>query len=451
MNNRTKILIAITCAMFGGSLMISAVNVALPKISQEFNIGAATLPWITTAFFLASSVFMLPGGRLSDILGARRMFTFGFIILVAASIVSAFSVSALMLILSRAFQGIGVGLSNAAAAVVIISTYPPRETGKALGIYLAAVYGGLTIGPLVGGVLTQYLGWRSIFFVNVPLGLVTLILLWQLRKVSEKAAGGKFDTIGALVSGLAICLTIYGLTQLPSQSGILFAAGGLACMAGFIWWEKRATSPLLNLKIFNNNRTFVFSNLAAFINYSATFALSLVISLYLQYIKGFSPQSAGLILAVLTLIETSCTPIAGYLSDRVNLRNLTTTGMIFSTAGLVLLYFIDSETSIMYIITALVMTGIGLGFFVTPNTTAIMKSVPSSSAGIASASLSIMRQVGGMIGLAIITVVLSVLIGQAEITPEYYPSLLKGIKFALGIFAVLSFIGIFASYARNSK
>ncbi len=451
MNNRTKILIAITCAMFGGSLMISAVNVALPEISQAFNIGAATLPWVTTVFFLASCIFMLPGGRLSDILGARRMFTFGFIILVSASVICACSVSEWMLILSRALQGVGVGLSNAAAAVVIISTYPHKETGKALGIYLASVYGGLTFGPLIGGVLTQYLGWRSIFLVNVPLGLVSLVLLWQLRKVPEKAAGGRFDTVGGLVSGFAICLMIYGFTRLPGQLGIWLVMAGMACLAGFIWWEKRSTFPLMNLAIFNNNRTFVFSNLAALINYCATFALGVIISLYLQYIKGLSPQNAGLMLGVLALIEAIFTPIAGHLSDRINIRNIATAGMLLSTAGLALLYFIDTDTSIIYVVAALAMIGFGLALFVPPNTTAIMKSVPPSSAGIASATLSIMRQFGGMIGLAIVTVIFSLIIGQVEITPQYYPVLLQGIKLALGIFAIFSFIGIFASFARGKS
>jgi MFS family permease len=371
--------------------------------------------------------------------------------LLAGSVICGFSVSELMLILSRALQGIGQSLIATSATVVIVSTFPLQQSGRAIGIFLAAIYVGATVGPLVGGVLTEYLGWRSIFFLVLPLGLVSLLLLWQLRNLPDKTAGGRFDTIGGLISGFAICLTIYGFTLLPDQSGFMLLAGGLACLVGFIWWEKRSPFPLMNLAIFNHNRTLVFSNLSAFINYCATFALGIIISLYLQYIQGFSPRNAGLFLGVLPLVQSVLTPLAGRLSDRINSRYLSTSGMILNTAGLGLLFFISYDTPILLIVIALIALGTGCAFFVSPNTNAIMKSVQPSSYGVASATLAASRQIGGMLGLAIVTVVFSILIGHIEITPQYYPAFLKGIKFAVGIFIVLSFIGILTSYASWSK
>jgi len=450
-NIRTRVLIAVCCATFASGLLGSSINIALPIISREFNIGAATIPWITTAYFLASAIFLLPGGRLGDIWGSRRTFTYGLLILIAASTICAFSVSELMLILCRTIQGVGTALLATSSAVIVVSTYPPKETGKALGIYLASIYIGLTLGPLIGGVLTEHLGWRSLFLIHLPLGCISLFLLWQLRKVPDKAKAGRFDTIGGLILGFTLFLTIYGLTLLPGPVSIWFILGGLVCLAGFIWWEKRARVPLLNLKLFNGNRIFVFSSIAALISYSSTLALSLIISLYIQYIKGFSPQNAGLILGVLPLVESIFSPIAGRLSDRVDSRYISTSGMILSTTGLGFLYFIIRDASIINIVIVMAVIGLGLALFISPNTHSIMKSVSPSSYGVASATISMARQIGAMLALAIVTVVFSIFIGQVEITPEYYPAFLAGIKFALGIFTILCFIGVFASYARGTR
>jgi EmrB/QacA subfamily drug resistance transporter len=450
-DNRIKILITVSCAAFASTLMSSSINIALPNISEDFNISASTLPWINTALFLASAVFLLPAGRLADILGPRRIFTAGLIILVIASVACALSLSELMLILFRAFQGIGNALIVTASAVIVVSIFPLKETGKALGYFLVSVYVGLTLGPLIGGLMTEYLGWRSLFLLCLPLGMISFFFLWQVRTVPDKVAGGRFDLVGSLILAGVICLTIYGLTQIPDLAGISFIIGGLACLGVFIWWEKRLKSPLVNLDLFNHNRTFIFSNIAALIIYSATVSLSLILSLYIQYIKGFSPQNAGLILGVLSLVDSIFTPIAGRLSDRINPRNLATSGIALSTVGLGLLYFINQNTSIFYIVIALIIIGFGLALFVSPNTNAIMRSVSPSVYGIASGISSMARQFGVMLSLAIITIIFSVFIGDVEITPEYYPAFLKGIKFALGIFVVLCFAGIFASFARGTR
>lgn len=448
---RTRVLIVICCSTFASGLLGSSINIALPNISREFNIGAATVPWIATAYFLTSAIFLLPGGRLGDIWGSRRVFTYGLLILIAASTICAFSVSEWMLIICRAIQGAGTAMVATSAAVLVVSTYPPKETGKALGIYLASMYIGLTLGPLIGGVLTEYLGWRSLFLIHLPLGMISLFVLWQLRKAPDKVRTSQFDTIGAVILGFTLFLMIFGLTQLPGPVSIWFLLGGLTCLAGFIWWEKRARVPLLKLELLSGNRILVFSSLAALISYASTLALGLIMSLYLQYIKGFSPQNAGLILGVLPLVESIFSPIAGRLSDRVDSRYISTAGMLLSATGLVFLFFIIRNASIINIVMILALIGLGLALFISPNTHSIMKSVPPSSYSMASATISMARQVGAMLALAIVTVVFSIFIGQVEITPEYYPAFMAGIKFALGIFTILCFVGVFASYARGIR
>jgi len=450
-NHKTKLLVVICCASFASGLMASSVNVALPDISREFNINAATLPWITLTYILSSTIMMLAGGRLSDIYGRRRIFIYGLIIITAASFVCALSGSEGMLIIFRGCQGIGNALLNSPGSAIVVAAYPANQRGKALGIYLASVYLGLTMGPLIGGVLTGYLGWRSLFFLNIPIGLVCLILLWQMRRIPDEAVYGRFDVTGWLICSAAIFLIMYGLTLVPSWPGIWLFTGGLIGALVFIWWEKRTPIPLLDMDLFKNNRIFIFSNLAALINYGATYGISLLISLYVQYIKGYSPQGAGLILASIPIMESIFSPLAGRWSDRLGSRNLASLGMALSTVGLVMLYFISRETSTLYIVCALVVIGLGLALFVSPNSSAIMSSVASGSYGIASATLSVMRQMGMMLSLGIVTIIFALYIGSSQITAQYYPVFLSGVKLALGIFAVLSFAGIFASYARGSR
>jgi MFS family permease len=330
-------------------------------------------------------------------------------------------------------------------------SFPAEKRGKALGIYLTSVYVGLTLGPLIGGVMTEHLGWRSLFFLNIPSGLLALFLNWQLRKVKDEGTRDKFDFAGGILSGSAILITIYGLTVLPEIKGILILIGGLILFAIFVWWEKHIEIPLLDMALLGHNRTFIFSNAAALINYSATFALNMLLSLYLQYIMGFSPQITGIIMVILPLVQSIFAPMAGHFSDRFGSRSIATIGMGLNTIGLTMLYFIGNDTTLWYLIIAMVIIGFGLALFVSPNTSAIMSSVPRNSYGVASATQATARQVGIMLSLGIVTVIFAVFIGSVPITQEYYPQFLNSVKITLSIFAALCFAGMFASFARSGS
>jgi EmrB/QacA subfamily drug resistance transporter len=441
----------ITISTFAGGLMGSSVNIALPVISLELDINAATLPWITTAFFLGSAVILLPGGKAADIIGPRKVFIIGLTMLLIASVCCTLLISGLMLILFRAVQGLGHGLVVTAGPAMVVMSFPAEKRGKALGIYLTSVYVGLTLGPLIGGVMTEHLGWRSLFFLNIPSGLLALFLNWQLRKVKDEGTRDKFDFAGGILSGSAILITIYGLTVLPEIKGILILIGGLILFAIFVWWEKHIEIPLLDMALLGHNRTFIFSNAAALINYSATFALNMLLSLYLQYIMGFSPQITGIIMVILPLVQSIFAPMAGHFSDRFGSRSIATIGMGLNTIGLTMLYFIGNDTTLWYLIIAMVIIGFGLALFVSPNTSAIMSSVPRNSYGVASATQATARQVGIMLSLGIVTVIFAVFIGSVPITQEYYPQFLNSVKITLSIFAALCFAGMFASFARSGS
>ena len=261
--------------------------------------------------------------------------------------------------------------------------------------------------------------------------------------------GDKFDLVGSVIYCLTLVGIIYGLSLLPAILGIWIILIGILGGFAFIQWEKKVSSPVLNINLFKNNTVFAFSNLAALINYCATFAVTFLLSLYLQYIKGFSPQTAGLILVSMPAVQAVFSPVAGRLSDKIEPRILASMGMGFTTIGLCLLTFLVQNTAIGYILVTLAILGFGFALFSSPNTNAVMSSVDKSSYGVASAALATMRQIGFTLSMGIAMLIFSIYIGRVEITPEYYPSFLMSAKMSFIIFSALCFGGIFASLARG--
>jgi MFS family permease len=242
---------------------------------------------------------------------------------------------------------------------------------------------------------------------------------------------------------------MYGLSLLPAVSGAGVLLIGIVGILLFVWWEMKVASPVLQISLFRNNRVFAFSNLAALINYSATFAVGFLLSLYLQYTREFSPQSAGLILVSMPIVQAVFSPAAGRLSDRIAPQILASLGMALTTIGLGLLTLLTQDTGIGFILVSLIILGFGFALFSSPNINAVMSSVGKRSYGVASATLATMRQVGMMFSMGIAMLIFSIYIGRVEITPEYYPVFVSSMKTAFVIFAALCFGGIFASLARG--
>lgn len=448
-STRRPALLVATLANFLTPFMGSSVNIALPSIGAEFAVDAIVLSWIPTAFLLAAAMVAVPSGRISDIYGMKRIFSYGVILFTAASLLSAISSSALSLIVFRAFQGMAGGMIFVTGLAIVTSVYPPHERGKAIGINIATIYIALSLGPVLGGIMTQYLGWRSLFFAMIPLGVTILtITWWKLDSEWAASRGEKFDLTGALLYAIVLVMVMYGFSRLPSLKGVVLVGFGIIGFAGFVMFELRLDSPLLNLRLFRN-RTFAFSNLAAFINYSANFTVGFLMSLYLQYIKGLDPQSAGLILVAQPVVMAVFAPIAGRLSDRFPAQKLASLGMALCTTGLFILTFITAQSSIAMVSGGLIVLGLGFGFFSSPNTSAIMGSVEKRFYGVASAMVSTMRLLGQMLSMGLALMVFALLIGNVRITPDRYPALLESIHTVLIICTVLCFLGIFVSLARG--
>ena len=448
--NRGVVLAATTMAAFLTPFIASAVNVALPVIGREFNIDAVSLGWVATSYIMAAVVFLLPFGRAADIFGRRRVFFYGTIVFTLASLLSAMAGSASQLIACRVLQGIGGAGVFGTATAILTSAFPAQERGRVLGINVTAVYIGLALGPFLGGLLTQTWGWRSIFLATVPLGLAIIaFVLWRMRSDWAPARGERFDLTGAAVYGLSIVALVYGLSLLPQASAILFLLAGSAGIIVFGWWQTRTPSPLLNIGLFRHNRIFILSNLAALINYSATFAVSFLLSLYLQYIKGLSPQDAGLVLVAMPIVMAALSPQAGRLSDRIEPRIVASLGMGLTVLGLLPLIFIGQGTPIALLVTCLVVMGAGFAFFSSPNTNAVMSCVDKSCYGVASSTLGTMRLAGQMVSLGIALMLFAIYIGHVQITPASYGEFLSSLRPAFVIFTALCGLGILASLGRG--
>lgn len=450
-NARNTALFIAILAGFLTPFDLSAVNIALPTLAEEFSMDAIQMGWVSTAYLLASAVFLVPFGRIADIYGRKKVFAAGLAIFTLASFLMIFAPSALAVILLRVLQGFGSAMIFGTAVAILTSVTPPEHRGKALGIYTTAVYLGLSMGPFLGGILTDRFGWRSIFFVNIPIGILAVVLVFLFLKGEwADCRGERFDLGGSIQYGLTLICVMYGFSLLPDREGFILLIAGAVMLVVFVAREFRISYPLWNIRLFAKNRVFLFSNLAALINYGATFAVTFFLSLYLQYIHGYSPEQAGMILVVQPVVMVLVSPSAGRLSDRIEPGKIASAGMALSALSLVLLAFTGSETPMLVFIAILVILGIGLGIFSSPNTNAIMGSVEKNCYGVASGTLGTMRLAGQMLSMGIAMMLIAIFVGNVQITPDLYPAFIASMKISMLIFAGMCIAGIFFSLVRYS-
>ncbi|MFA6363997.1 MFS transporter [Methanoregula sp.] len=430
----------------------SAVNIALPTIGNQFHMDAIALSWVATAYLLASAIFLVPFGKIADIYGRKKVFLWGLALFGAASLVMTFVATEQQMIAVRVFQGIGSAMIFGTSVAILTAVFPPGERGKALGIYITSVYLGLSVGPFFGGILTDVFGWQSIFYINVPIAIAAIFLvLWKLKGEWMECAGERFDLSGSILYSIALVSLMYGFSILPEVIGGVLVVAGVVLIGVFVWYEQRQDCPVLNMQLFFKSRIFAFSNIAALINYSATYAIAFLLSLDLQYTKGFSAEHAGFIIIATPVIQVLVSPFAGRLSDRYDSQIISSVGMGFTALGLFLLIFLNESTPLWYIIAVLMILGFGFGLFSSPNTNAIMSSVEKKYYGVASGINGTMRLLGQMLSMGIGMMLFAIVIGPVEITPQYYPQFTTSLHYAFILFTILCVIGIFASLARGKN
>jgi len=444
------VLLATTISSFTTPFMGSSVNVALPAIGRDFSMDALSLSWVASSFLLAAAIMLVPLGRLADLFGRRIFFLSGSLIFSLSSLLSIWPETESLFIALRVVQGIGAAMVFSTGTALLVSAYPAGERGKMLGINIAAVYTGLTAGPFIGGLLTQHLGWQAIFIVNAALGLAAAVLAVRLEKEAPPAAAGEsFDLGGSFLYATALFALMYGFSRLPSLSGAVLIAGGGVCFIVFIRGQLKKRSGLINLHLFMGNRVFAFSNLAALIHYCATFAITFLLSLYLQHVKGLLPSQAGFVLVIEPLLQAVFSPLAGRLSDRYEPRIISSIGMSITVVGLAGLIFIASDTPLYGIVCCLALLGIGFALFSSPNVNAVMSSVEDRFYGLASATQATMRMVGQMLSMGIAMLVFAWIIGNHGIDHENGALLMVSAKSIFAILAAICTAGVFASLARG--
>ena len=454
-HNRTSrrlILFIIIITSFINPFLGAAINIALPAISEEFSMGAVGMSWVAMAFLLSSAVFLVPLGKLADIKGRKRIFFIGNVLITAGSILCALSPSGGMLISFRAIQGIGSAMVFGTGIAIITSVYPPNERGKAIGLTVTSVYIGLSLAPFLGGILTQYLGWRSIFYVTIPFELLVLWITGRyIKEEWADAKGEKFDLTGSIIYLLSMSAFMFGFSRLPELPAIIIAAAGFLGLVGFTILEMKLKFPVFNIVLFTSNRLFAFSNLAALINYATTFAITFLLSLYLQYVLGLSPRDAGMILITQPLTMAIVASVSGRLSDTYDPRILASTGMGIIVGGLIMLTFLTEHSSITYLVVILAIVGFGFGMFSSPNTNAIMGSVDKKYLGIASATVGTMRLTGQMMSMGIATLILHLFIGNSPISAYYSTEFVASMRTTFIVFVILCILGVFSSLARGKS
>jgi EmrB/QacA subfamily drug resistance transporter len=430
--------------------MGSSINLALPHIAKEFKMNSSAMGWVVAVYLLASAIFQVPFGRLADIIGKKRLYVSGLFIFAIASALCCFPVNGSMLIVYRTIQAIGSAMIFSTSISLLTDVFPLQYRGKVLGINTAVVYMAAATGPFLGGVLTDYLGWRSIFICVTIIALLAGIRSFKIIKETKKDDKKEpFDKLGAIIYGIALFAFIYGFTLLPKTLGYVFIVLGIIVFVMFVYYEKKRKYPVFNVGLFFSNRVFLFSSLAAFINYAATFGISFLLSIYLQYVKGFDARHAGIILISQPLVQAVFSPIAGRLSDKIEARYLASLGMAIISVILFALNFINAETNIGILIIMLLLLGLGFALFSSPNVNSIMSSVERQYYNMASATTGTMRLAGQAFSMGISMMVISIYLNNRPMSAQLNAEFIKSLHTAFLIFAILCAIGVYTSISRG--
>ncbi len=443
-------LFVVSAVQFLTPFMMSAVGVALPTIGREFSASAVHLSLIETVYILAFSLFLLPAGRLGDIYGRKRIFTIGICVFTLGTLMVPLSFTMESFILFRFFQGSGGAMITGTSVAILSSVFPPAKRGRAMGIIVAFVYLGLSMGPVLSGVMVTHLGWRWIFFLGVIVEVTALCLtVFKLKGEWAEARGERFDLPGAILYCLSLlCLIVGALNQ---KQGVVYVAlmiGGCAGLLGFLVFESRIKSPVLDVNLIFHNRVFAFSNLATLINYAASFGIGFFFSLYLQCVRGYSPQATGMILIVQPLFQMVLSPFFGRLADRFSPSILATSGMGVCAIGLGLATLVREQTPIPAIMIMLGIMGSGFGMFSSPNMAVVMGSVEPRHYGIASGFTATMRTLGMLLCMTMITLIFNHTMGEHPVTFETRGLFLSSMHLSMVIFSALSVLGILFSFGR---
>ncbi len=446
------VLVAVGIGTFMSALDGSVVNTILPVIRSFFNSDVAAVEWAVVIYLLVVSSLLLTFGRLGDLRGHKRIYISGFLIFVAASATCGLAQSVEMLVISRGIQALGAAMLFANSPAILTRNFPTQQRGQALGMQAMMTYLGLTVGPSFGGWLAQTLGWRSVFYINVPIGLLAFSLsqVFIASEEPEQEKNERFDWIGAVLFSAGLIALLLGLNQGHEWGWISPAILGCAAAAAilltiFVRIENRTASPMLDFSLFRS-RLFSASTVSAILNYLAIYCVVFLMPFYLIQGRGWLPGQAGLILTAQPILMAITAPLSGFLSDRIGSRLLSTLGMAIMAAGLFLLSRLGPNSPDLQILASLAVTGLGTGMFISPNTSALMGSAPRQRQGIASGILATARNVGNVLGVGLAGAIFTTITAQGS-----QSALFVAVQTGLLVGAFGAAVGALISSIRGKK
>jgi EmrB/QacA subfamily drug resistance transporter len=447
------VLVSVGIATFMTALDSSVVNAVLPIITRDFRSDMLITSWVVTVFLLVLSGLLLTFGRLGDLYGHKRVFVIGFVIFVIGSAACSFAPSVWALIVSRAFQAVGSAILASNAPAILTTTFPPQQRGQALGMQATMTYLGLTLGPSLGGFLTALFGWRSVFFINIPIGLFALLIATRVipaGRVTDHAE--RFDPLGAGVFMIGLVTLLFGLNRgrdwgwlSPRTLGCIIAA--LILLALFVHIERRVPYPMLDLGLFRS-RTFTVATASAIIVYICLYSVSILMPFYLIQARGMSPDHAGLILSAQAVVMAVLSPLTGTLSDKIGSFWLTSAGLTVLALSMALISLLGPQTPLTRVPLLLGILGVGMGLFTTPNNNALMGSAPRHRQGVAGGIMASARNVGMVLGIGFSSAIFSTVELQAQRAGDPL-AFYRGFHVTFLVMAGTALVGLLVSTRRR--
>lgn len=445
------VLVSIGVGNFMSTLDASIVNTLMPEMARSLQASTAAIEWVMTIYLLVVSGLLLAFGRIGDLRGHKSVYVAGYAVFLVSSAMCGFSPTVHWLIFSRALQAVASAMMFANSPAIVTSSFPPSERGRALGLQAGMTYIGYSAGPPLGGLLATHFGWRSVFFINVPIAMIGIFMSHRMiARDTPDTRGPKFDYLGALLIFVGLFGLLLALNQgygwgWTSARTLTTLLGSLLVLGVFVGVERRQEHPMLDLSLFSN-RVFSGSVFSSLMNYSANAAVYFIIPFYLLAGRQVSPQYAGFILAALPVMSIVLTPLSGMLSDRIGSRKPTVAGMLVLTVGLLLLSRLSQTVPLWHVTLSLMVCGVGFGFFVTPNNSRLLGAAPRNRQGIASGVLAEARCVGMVLGVGISGAIYTTVLHHAG--PDAVP---LAASHALKAIAILTTLAVFTSWMEGES
>ena len=430
---------------FFAVFLSAGIVLGVPAIASAFGMNNIFQNWIITLNALVIAIFTLPAGQISGKYGVKKSLIIGVTIYLLSSIGACMSFSTESFLIFRVFQGIGIAFSNVSAMAMVVQAVKPQNRGKALGFTVTGVYLAGSLSPVFCGFLVHNFGWRTMFYFVIPfLMLCIVLMIFKIPQEWKTYEGSRIDSLGYLIYGIGITLFIYGFTNLMNSFGAISIIIGSILLIVFGYYELRIDSPAFNMNLFKNMK-FTSSNVAALCSYLAIASITTILNYHFQYVRGWNAQMSGLILIITPIIMALIAPNSGKLSDKIHPQKLAAIGMSIATITLLILIFLDVNTPLYLIVIAMILQGIGMGLFTTPNTNAIMSSVPPNETPNASAAQSAMRTMGQTISMGLLTLVFAWIMGNLKLSSQYAGLIVQSSQLVCIICTIICIIAIFAS------